>query len=76
MQIGHVSGVHRYPVKSMGGEALDSSEVELGGLLGDRTFALRDDEAGELRSARKWPRLMQCSARYRAEPTRTLVELL
>lgn len=68
MLIGTVRSLHRYPVKSMAGESLNESQVGHDGLLGDRAFALRDEQAGELRSARKWPRLLQCSARYRSEP--------
>lgn len=71
MLIGRLRSVHRYPVKSMAGESLDVTEVGLDGLLGDRAFALRDDKAGEIRGAKRWPRLMQCSARYRGTPTAT-----
>lgn len=70
MRIGHIRSVHRYPVKSMGGESLPAARVELDGLLGDRAFALRDEQAGEIRGAKKLPRLMQCTARFVAEPTR------
>jgi uncharacterized protein YcbX len=73
MRVGHVRSVHRYPVKSMGGESLVAARVELDGLLGDRAFALRDEQAGEIRGAKKLPRLMQCTARFVAEPTRAEV---
>jgi uncharacterized protein YcbX len=53
----------------MAGESLRSVGVEPSGLVGDRAYALRDDEAGEIRSARRWPALMQCVARYSDEPT-------
>jgi len=33
----HVSGLWRYPVKSLAGEALESAEVTQGGIAGDRT---------------------------------------
>lgn len=39
-----VQSIHRYPVKSMAGEVLESSEIGAGGLVGDRTHALRDIE--------------------------------
>lgn len=70
MLVGHIRTAHRYPVKSMAGETLHETDVSLEGVVGDRAYALRDEVEGELRSARRWPRLMQCSARYRSEPTR------
>ena len=41
-QVGSVVGLWRYPVKSMMGEELNSSEVTERGLLGDRQFAIVD----------------------------------
>lgn len=38
----HVVSIRRYPVKSMGGEALDTVEVDARGLVGDREYAVRD----------------------------------
>jgi uncharacterized protein YcbX len=66
--IGTVGEMWRYPVKSMGGERLDRCPVGVAGLLGDRGWALRDDVAGEVRGARYFPPLLQCSARYRQPP--------
>lgn len=37
--VGHVAGLWRYPVKSMGGEALDRAEVSWHGVAGDRRWA-------------------------------------
>jgi uncharacterized protein YcbX len=69
MRIGTVRSIHRYPVKSMGGEALQAAQVSsLGGVLGDRLYALRDEQAREIRGAKKWPVLMQCEARFDGEP--------
>ncbi|QAY71344.1 MOSC domain-containing protein [Xylanimonas protaetiae] len=39
-----VRSLRRYPVKSMGGEALDAVVVDARGLVGDRAFAVVDDE--------------------------------
>ncbi|HEX6245504.1 MAG TPA: MOSC N-terminal beta barrel domain-containing protein [Polyangiales bacterium] len=69
MLVGRLASVHRYPVKSMAGELLDSAELGANGLLGDRAFAVRDDQAGEVRGGKKLPRLMLCSARYDEEPS-------
>ncbi|MFV0633053.1 MOSC domain-containing protein [Demequina sp.] len=40
-----VTSIRRYPVKSMGGESLESVQVEARGLEGDRAFAVRDAES-------------------------------
>jgi hypothetical protein len=66
--VGTVAEIWRYPVKSMGGEGLDSCAVGPLGIPGDRGWALRDDGVGEIRGAKKLPFLMQCSARYLEEP--------
>ncbi|MGH7788622.1 MAG: MOSC domain-containing protein [Candidatus Binatia bacterium] len=66
--IGHVTELWRYPVKSMGGESLPRATVGPLGIPGDRGWALRDEAAGEMRGAKKMPVLMQCRARYDAEP--------
>jgi len=58
-------------VKSMCGEDLEHSEVGVDGLHGDRAFALRDEKAGEIRGAKRWPQLMMCRARYDGEPAAT-----
>src|SRR2546422_7736496 len=71
-QAGSVVALWRYPVKSMMGEELNSSEVTQRGLLGDRAYALVDAETGKVASAknpRKWPRLFDFRATF-VEPPR------
>jgi uncharacterized protein YcbX len=48
MEIGHVESIFRYPVKSMGGERLETATVGWHGLEGDRRLAFRrmDDRSG------------------------------
>ncbi|MFN0069776.1 MAG: MOSC domain-containing protein, partial [Limisphaerales bacterium] len=48
IQIGEVSALYRYPVKSMAGESLDVADVGWHGLAGDRRMAFRriDDRGG------------------------------
>jgi uncharacterized protein YcbX len=59
----------RYPVKSLAGERIERSPVLPGiGLPGDRGWAIRDEEAGEIRSAKKWPALLGLRAEYLEEP--------
>lgn len=59
-----VAEIWRYPVKSMGGERIESTEVGPRGIPLDRGWAVRDEQAGVIRSARYIPRLLLCSARY------------
>ena len=51
-----VESVWRYPVKSMLGEQLGEAEVRARGMVGDRRFALVDEETGAVASE-KQPRL-------------------
>jgi MOSC domain-containing protein len=41
VEIGHVEAIFRYPVKSMGGEQMDTAELGWHGLDGDRRLAFR-----------------------------------
>ena len=69
MIVGHVSELWRYPIKSMGGERLDRAEViPTYGIPGDRAWAIRDEEAGEIRGAKKLHSLVQFGVRYLDEP--------
>ena len=56
--LGRVAALWRYPVKSMGGETLQSLTVDTRGALGDRVLALRDGD-GKLGSGK-------ASKRFRA----------
>jgi MOSC domain-containing protein len=61
VEIGHVEAIFRYPVKSMGGERLDSANLGWHGLDGDRRLALRrmeDRSAFPWLSASKLPDLV------------------
>lgn len=67
-----VSGLWRYPVKSMQGEELNATEVTERGTVGDRAYALLDRETGKVASAknpRKWARLFDFRARYVEPPS-------
>jgi uncharacterized protein len=50
--VGSITAIWRYPVKSMMGEELDASAVSEQGLLGDRAYALVDAETGKVASAK------------------------
>jgi uncharacterized protein YcbX len=68
MRVGSVTEIWRYPVKSMAGEQLAATGVGALGLPGDRSWAVRDEERGGIRGAKKIPELMRCGARLLAEP--------
>ena len=66
--LGVVTQVWRYPVKSMMGERLDSVTLGPEGVVGDRTWAVRDEVRGGIRGAKKLHGLMDFAARYTSEP--------
>jgi uncharacterized protein YcbX len=64
---GMVVSLWRYPVKSMLGEELNSSYITERGLVGDRAYALVDQETGKVASAknpRKWGKLFDFRAAF------------
>ena len=68
---GTVGALWRFPVKSMLGEELDEVDVDEGGIVGDRAFALVDVQTGKVASAKHpkvWPDLLRCRASYVAPP--------
>jgi uncharacterized protein len=63
--LGTVARINRFPVKSMQGESLESVAVDENGIVGDRTWALRDVESGKLVSAKRprlWRAMLDCRA--------------
>lgn len=66
-----IAAIHRFPVKSMGGEQLDEAVVTGQGIVGDRAYALVDEATGQVVSAkdRRFASLLQCRARFTAAPT-------
>jgi uncharacterized protein YcbX len=64
---GLLLAIRRYPVKSMRGEELDSAEVADRGLVGDRAYAMIDEQTGRVVSAknpRKWGNLFEFHAAF------------
>ncbi len=69
--VGTVGALWRFPVKSMLGEEMDQVDIDAGGIVGDRAFALVDVETGKVASAKHpkvWPDLLRCRASYVAPP--------
>lgn len=62
-QVGTVTQLWRYPVKSFQGERVERLEVAAGGAVGDRTLAVVDPAAGKVLSAKRHPALLMASAR-------------
>lgn len=62
-----VTSIRRYPVKSMQGESLDRAILGPGGIALDRGWALKDEDSGNILSAKREGALLQCSARYCGE---------
>jgi hypothetical protein len=74
---GTVVSLWRYPVKSMLGEELNSSYVTERGLVGDRAYALIDQETGKVASAknpRKWGKLFDFRAAFIEDTPPQVVE--
>src|SRR3954471_19651246 len=66
--VGSVAEIWRYPVKSMGGERLAQSAIATRGLHADRMWPVRNVELNTFTTARRWPVLLQCSARFEEDP--------
>lgn len=60
-----IDAIWRYPVKSLRGEQVATVEVGQHGLVGDRAYGLVDQETGNVLTARREPRLLFASARWR-----------
>src|SRR4051794_4714839 len=67
---GTVLSLHRWPVKSLAGEAADALRLDARGIAGDRAHALFDEHKGAPRrlTVRQAPGMLRWSARYDALP--------
>lgn len=63
----HVTELWRFPVKSLQGEQVNSAELGLQGLEGDRQFAIFDVATGFGLTARRMPALLFAAARMRED---------
>lgn len=67
--VGSVAQLWRYPVKSMRGDQMRSARATVEyGIPGDRGWAIRDEEIGEIRNGKQVRSLLKFHARYLAEP--------
>ena len=60
--------INRYPVKSMGGHALNQTRLDKWGIPGDRAWAVKDEERNSIKGGKRFPELMAMKARFIAEP--------
>ena len=66
-EVGRVSALWRFPVKSMLGENLNEARLTERGIVGDRAYALVDEETGKVVSAKSvklFPDLFMCTAAF------------
>jgi uncharacterized protein YcbX len=69
--VGRVSAIWRFPVKSMLGESLTEAHMTDAGIVGDRAYALIDEETGKVVSAKSvklFPDMLRCSATFVGTP--------
>ena len=65
-----ITELWRYPVKSMGGERVESLELRTSAVVGDRQWAVRNSETGKIASAKRprpYGQLLSWSARTQAD---------
>ena len=68
---GSVAGIWLFPVKSMQGTRIEKGEFTERGLVGDRAYALIDNESGKVvsaKSVRLYPNLFNCKADFVESP--------
>ena len=66
-----VASLWRFPVKSMQGEHLEQTELSTAGIVGDRAYALVDEETGKVvsaKSVRQFPNVLSCFAEFVEAP--------
>lgn len=65
-----IAKLWRYPVKSMGGERVESLELRVSAIFGDRRWAVRSTETGKIASAKRprpYGQLLEWCASTRAD---------
>jgi uncharacterized protein len=78
-----VSMINRFPVKSMAGESVHTTQLDHLGVVGDRRWALRDAASGKILSAKQpsvGRALLACSARLAddsatADPSAVIISI-
>ena len=63
----YISEIWRYPVKSLGGEQLESVELHQDGIAGDRRMLVYDEQTRHLITARTHPKLLGLKAAFNSK---------
>ena len=70
-----ISEIWRYPIKSVGGESLESADLDEFGIPGDRGWGIVDTETGTVLTGRREPKLLLATCRMvDGHPVTTTVE--
>ena len=67
-----LDSIWQYPVKTMIGGTVASASLDEIGIVGDRTWAVRDEEAGAIANTRKLGALMRFAAEYTGDGSVTI----
>lgn len=71
----HIEDIWRFPIKSIGGERLETAEITETGIEYDRAWGLVDDDTGNVLTARREPKLLMATAAVEdGRPVVTTVE--
>jgi uncharacterized protein YcbX len=68
MIVGQLTEIWQYPLKSAAGITLPQAMITQAGIAGDRCWAVLDAELNEIRSAKRWPELLNLSATLATQP--------
>jgi len=71
MKLNSIASLWRFPIKSFGGEKLEKAHLTMNGILGDRAFALIDEETGKVVNAKNYkqfPEVLMCHAAFVEPP--------
>jgi len=71
MNVGKLSELWRYPVKSMAGESIQTARFDTYGMIGDRSWAAINTDTGDVGWGKSYPKVMNLKARYTQEPPPT-----
>ncbi len=68
MQVGRLRQIWQYPLKSASGQTLEQAYISPAGIVGDRCWAVIDGQDMEIRSAKRWPELLNLKVRMPTQP--------
>lgn len=67
-----LSSIHHYPVKSLGGNRINTAQIDFEGMANDRRWLITDPD-GKFITARRYPQMLLWQARMDAEHNLTLI---